>query len=298
MRTGVNSFFSLAHTRPFNSLMLGSCIQWLHDCNPWCPDLAPFYLSSWRSVDRCLSSIIAFMFGPRGSCLNSSTPVFFVRQSCTHVLGVTAAFKRLVSSFPLLINFSHGLSLKLSVNCATFTVLHSCIWAKVFLLPNTSTWNRLSLSLLHSDSLPIFKRKPHLFRTQTSLWAYKLSCRFSITVSDASPVSNSWCDVFTALPPAYNEAPEGYPGTGNPGFAGDQSGYPAGYPPQQGYGGGYAPQPGYPPQPGYAPQQGYVAPPGYAAQPGYGYQTPQSYTSNQSTVVVSRPLFLDLLEIY
>ncbi|PVD33590.1 hypothetical protein C0Q70_04847 [Pomacea canaliculata] len=75
-----------------------------------------------------------------------------------------------------------------------------------------------------------------------------------------------------------------------PGFAGDQSGYPAGYPPQQGYGGGYAPQPGYAPQQGYVAQPGYAAPPGYAAQPGYGYQTPQSYTSNQSTVVVTQPV--------
>ncbi|XP_025084741.1 proline-rich transmembrane protein 1-like [Pomacea canaliculata] len=64
-----------------------------------------------------------------------------------------------------------------------------------------------------------------------------------------------------ALPPANNEATEGYPGTGNPGFAGDAIGYPSSYPPQQGYGEGYAAQPGYQP-------------------------TQQDNKSNQSTVIV------------
>ncbi|PVD33591.1 hypothetical protein C0Q70_04848 [Pomacea canaliculata] len=63
-----------------------------------------------------------------------------------------------------------------------------------------------------------------------------------------------------ALPPANNEATEGYPATGNPGFAGNSFGYPSSYPPQQGYGEGYAAQPGYQP-------------------------TQQDYKSNQPTVV-------------
>ncbi|XP_025084739.1 proline-rich transmembrane protein 1-like isoform X2 [Pomacea canaliculata] len=90
----------------------------------------------------------------------------------------------------------------------------------------------------------------------------RTSCSLFPAVFLSGNTSTSQMDENQALPPANNEATEGYPATGNPGFAGNSFGYPSSYPPQQGYGEGYAAQPGYQP-------------------------TQQDYKSNQPTVVVT-----------